>query len=64
MTQESIKTPDCKICMVAHDEEIHAATLNHDPLNRTRLSTDIRFQRVNDDIDQRWANNWIPGDNL
>lgn len=25
MTQEST---DCKICMVAHDEEIHAATLN------------------------------------
>jgi hypothetical protein len=27
MTKDSSKTPDCKICMVAHDEEIHAATL-------------------------------------
>lgn len=51
--------------MVIHSPYmIHAATLNHDRLNRTRLSTDIRFQRVDDDIDQRWANNWVPGDNL
>ena len=51
--------------MVIHSPYmIHAATLNHDPLNATRLSTDIRFQRVDDDIDQRWANNWVPGDNL
>jgi hypothetical protein len=43
---------------------IHAATLNKDPLDRTRLSTDIRYQRTDDPIDQRWANNWMPGDNL
>ena len=51
--------------MVIHSPYmIHAATLNHDPLNRTRLSTDIRFQRITDPIDRRWANDWIPGDNL
>ena len=43
---------------------IHAATQNHDPLNRLRLSTDIRYQRSDDMIDQRWAKNWVPGDNL
>lgn len=43
---------------------IHAATQNRDPLERIRLSTDIRFQRVTDDIDQRWAKNWVPDDNL
>jgi len=43
---------------------IHAATQNHDPLNRTRLSTDIRYQRVDDAIDQRWAKDWVPDDNL
>ncbi|HCF85170.1 MAG TPA: dehydrogenase, partial [Ktedonobacter sp.] len=43
---------------------IHAATQNHDPMNRIRLSTDIRYQRTDDSIDRRWAKNWVPGDNL
>jgi ectoine hydroxylase-related dioxygenase (phytanoyl-CoA dioxygenase family) len=51
--------------MVVHSPYmIHAATLNKDPLYRTRLSTDIRFQRVDDEIDQRWAKDWSPGDDL
>jgi ectoine hydroxylase-related dioxygenase (phytanoyl-CoA dioxygenase family) len=51
--------------MVIHSPyTIHAATVNQDPLCRTRLSTDIRFQRVDDEIDQRWAKDWSPGDNL
>lgn len=51
--------------MVIHSPYmIHAATQNHDPLERIRLSTDIRFQQVTDDIDQRWAKNWVPDDNL
>ena len=51
--------------MVIHSPYmIHAATQNNDPLNRMRLSTDIRYQRITDDIDRRWANNWIPDDNL
>jgi hypothetical protein len=43
---------------------IHAAAQNHDPLGRMRLSTDIRFQRVDDPIDQRWTKDWVPDDNL
>jgi hypothetical protein len=43
---------------------IHAATQNRDPLNRIRLSTDIRYQRAGDPIDQRWTKNWVPDDNL
>jgi len=51
--------------MVIHSPYmIHAATQNKDPLNRMRLSTDIRFQRAADDIDPRWAQDWVPGDNL
>lgn len=51
--------------MVIHSPYmIHAATLNKDPLQRTRLSTDLRFQRVDDEIDLRWAKDWSPGDNL
>ena len=51
--------------MVIHSPYmIHAATLNKDPLGGTRLSTDIRFQRVDDPIDKRWANDWAPGDSL
>jgi Phytanoyl-CoA dioxygenase (PhyH) len=51
--------------MVIHSPYmIHAATRNRDPLNRMRLSTDIRFQRSADAIDQRWASHWVPDDNL
>ncbi len=51
--------------MVIHSPYmIHAATHNNDPLNRIRLSTDIRYQCVDDAIDQRWAKNWAVGDNL
>ncbi|GCE11932.1 phytanoyl-CoA dioxygenase family protein [Tengunoibacter tsumagoiensis] len=51
--------------MVIHSPYmIHAATLNNDPLLRTRLSTDIRFQCVDDEIDQRWAKDWSLGDDL
>ena len=51
--------------MVVHSPYmIHAASQNHDPLNRMRLSTDIRYQRINDLIDQRWAKTWVPDDNL
>jgi ectoine hydroxylase-related dioxygenase (phytanoyl-CoA dioxygenase family) len=51
--------------MVIHSPYIiHAATLNNDPQSRTRLSTDIRFQRVDDAIDPRWARDWSLGDDL
>jgi ectoine hydroxylase-related dioxygenase (phytanoyl-CoA dioxygenase family) len=51
--------------MVIHSPYmIHAAAQNHDPLERIRLSTDIRFQRVDDPIDPRWTKDWDPGDNL
>ncbi len=51
--------------MVIHSPYmIHAATQNNDPLSRIRLSTDIRFQRIDDDIDQRWAKDWTLGDDL
>ncbi len=43
---------------------IHAATLNHDPLDRARLSTDIRYQSADAPADPRWAKNWTLGDNL
>jgi hypothetical protein len=51
--------------MVIHSPYmIHAATQNNDHLYRTRLSTDIRFQRIDDDIDQRWSKDWSLGDDL
>jgi len=51
--------------MVIHSPYmIHAATLNRDPLDRTRLSTDIRYQRATNPIDPRWARDWALGDNL
>jgi len=28
MSQNASKVPDCKVCLVAHDEDIHNATLN------------------------------------
>jgi len=43
---------------------IHAATRNEDPEGRIRLSTDIRYQRVSDEIDIRWNNHWSLDDML
>jgi hypothetical protein len=51
--------------MVVHSPYmIHAATQNHDPQERMRLSTDIRFQRAGDLIDPRWTHHWVSDDNL
>ena len=43
---------------------IHASTTNVDAQNRIRLSTDIRFQNVDDEIDARWGNHWSLNDML
>lgn len=51
--------------MVVHSPYmIHAATQNTDSQNRIRLSTDIRYQNVRDEIDARWQNHWTLGDML
>jgi Phytanoyl-CoA dioxygenase (PhyH) len=43
---------------------IHASTMNVDADMRIRLSTDIRYQRVRDEIDVRWNNHWSFDDML
>ena len=43
---------------------IHAATTNTDPNGIMRLSTDIRYQNVRDEIDARWSNHWSLDDML
>jgi ectoine hydroxylase-related dioxygenase (phytanoyl-CoA dioxygenase family) len=43
---------------------IHAATCNDDSAGRLRLSTDIRYQNVRDEIDARWTNHWSLDDML
>ena len=43
---------------------IHASTNNASPTGRLRLSTDIRFQHVDDEIDARWSNHWSLDDML
>jgi ectoine hydroxylase-related dioxygenase (phytanoyl-CoA dioxygenase family) len=43
---------------------IHASTTNQDHSRRLRLSTDIRYQNVDDEIDVRWNNHWSLGDML
>ena len=49
--------------MVIHSAYmIHAATENRSPDGRMRLSTDIRYQRVDEAIDPRWGNDWHPDD--
>ena len=45
--------------MVVHGAyTTHAATSNVSPDNRIRLSTDIRYQSVREEIDLRWRNHW------
>jgi len=43
---------------------IHASTMNIDPQKHIRLSTDIRYQLVRDEIDVRWNNHWSFDDML
>jgi len=50
--------------MVHSPYTVHASTMNVDPTRRIRLSTDIRYQRVRDEIDVRWNNHWTLGDML
>lgn len=51
--------------MVVHSPYmIHASTMNLNPDGRMRLSTDIRYQRVQDEIDARWQNHWSLDDML
>lgn len=51
--------------MVIHSPYmIHAATMNMASDGRMRLSTDIRYQRVQDEIDVRWSNHWSLDDML
>lgn len=50
--------------MVVHSAYmIHAATVNMHP-SQIRLSTDIRYQRVRDEIDARWTQHWSLDDML
>ena len=51
--------------MVIHGAyTIHASTNNMDTLGRIRLSTDIRYQRLREEIDVRWNNHWSLDDML
>lgn len=51
--------------MVVHSPYmIHAATDNRDAGRRMRLSTDIRYQLIRDEIDVRWSNHWSFDDML
>ena len=43
---------------------IHAATLNESREGIIRLSIDIRYQNVSDEIDARWNNHWTLDDML
>lgn len=43
---------------------IHASTENRSPDRLIRLSTDIRFQNVDDEIDARWNSHWSLDDML
>lgn len=51
--------------MVIHGAyTIHASTNNQDTEGRIRLSTDIRYQRLREEIDARWNNHWSLDDML
>jgi ectoine hydroxylase-related dioxygenase (phytanoyl-CoA dioxygenase family) len=50
--------------MVHSPYMVHASTTNIDSRGRVRLSTDIRYQRVQDEIDARWQNHWSLDDML
>ncbi|MEZ4832637.1 MAG: hypothetical protein R2873_11680 [Caldilineaceae bacterium] len=56
---------DFEAAMMVHSAYmIHAATVNESDEGRMRLSTDIRYQLVREEIDQRWQNHWSLDDML
>ena len=38
MAQQTDKTPDCKVCLIAHDDELHEATLSLRSWHRTQVT--------------------------
>jgi hypothetical protein len=51
--------------MVVHSPFlVHASLNNIDPEGKMRLSTDIRYQPITEQIDQRWQNHWRDDDGL
>jgi len=51
--------------VVFHDPfMVHTATVNQSKQGVVRLSTDLRFYRKGDDMDERWMSPWFPGDGL
>ncbi|KAH7057407.1 hypothetical protein B0J12DRAFT_654401 [Macrophomina phaseolina] len=43
---------------------IHASTINHDPKNRIRLGTDLRFVDSASEYDKRWTNHYTFDDGV
>ncbi|KAF4309985.1 putative phytanoyl- dioxygenase [Botryosphaeria dothidea] len=43
---------------------IHASTINHDPQNKIRLGTDLRFVDGASEYDKRWTNHYTFGDGV
>ncbi|KAJ5624203.1 hypothetical protein N7510_000512 [Penicillium lagena] len=51
--------------VVLHDPfVIHASTVNTDPKSTIRLSTDLRFYDASRPYDQRWLQQFFPGDEV
>lgn len=44
--------------------QIHASTINHDPENRIRLGTDLRFVDKSRRWDTRWSKDYTFGDGV
>jgi ectoine hydroxylase-related dioxygenase (phytanoyl-CoA dioxygenase family) len=53
---------ECGDMLIHSAYMIHAATENRSSKDRMRLSTDIRYQLVADEIDVRWTRDWAPDD--
>lgn len=54
MYMTRIWNPKVEHQLTASDLQIHASTINHDPQNRIRVGTDLRFVDSSRPWDTRW----------
>jgi len=50
--------------VLTHNSQIHASTINHDPEDRIRLGTDLRFVDGLRPWDTRWSKDYTFGDGV
>ena len=50
MNKPSIKTPECKVCLTDHDEELHQATLDLREWHRREVTKYFEYSDIDETV--------------